>query len=190
MKLEEITFEPLTTVNWDKFVELFGNKGASDNCWCMYYRLKPSEYKAGQTNNGNKKSMHTLIRNGKPAGLMAVFGDQAIAWCALAPRRDFIKLENSRKHKAIDNQDVWSIPCLFIHKNFRKKGISALLIRGVVQYARETGIRILEAYPKAKPVGKLPDAFAWHGFLDTFEAAGFQIVDRKSANHPMVRLYL
>jgi hypothetical protein len=35
------------------------------------------------------------------------------------PREDFIKLENSRVHKRIDNNIVWSIPCFFIHKDFR-----------------------------------------------------------------------
>jgi len=31
----QLAFEPLTRSNWDKFVGLFGEKGACGNCWCM-----------------------------------------------------------------------------------------------------------------------------------------------------------
>lgn len=34
--LKSLTFEPLTQKNWNKFVELFGNKGACGNCWTFY----------------------------------------------------------------------------------------------------------------------------------------------------------
>ena len=39
---DQLTFEPLTKKNWDKFVQLFGKNGACGNCWCMYYRLVKS----------------------------------------------------------------------------------------------------------------------------------------------------
>ncbi|HUU06677.1 MAG TPA: hypothetical protein VMZ49_12465 [Patescibacteria group bacterium] len=37
--------------------------------------------------------------------------------------------------------------------------------------------------------GKLSDAFAWVGLYQSFEKAGFEIVDRTSKNRPMVRYY-
>jgi hypothetical protein len=52
-----LRFEPLTKNNWDKFVELFGVKGACGNCWCMYYRIKKADYKEGKINDGNKNAM-------------------------------------------------------------------------------------------------------------------------------------
>ena len=181
--------EPLTIGNWDKFVELFGERGACGNCWCMYYRLSNTEFREGKVDDGNKNALKEIVRGGKPTGLLGMVEGKAIAWCAFAPREDFPKLENSRVHKRIDDKQVWSIPCLFIHKEFRRSGVSERLLRGAVQYAKENGIKILEAYPAIPTQENLPDSFAWIGLWKSFERTGFEIVDRKSKNRPMVRFY-
>jgi len=188
--LNQLTFEPLTKSNWNNFVQLFGNNGACGNCWCMFYRLKKSDFHEGKVANGNKDSMRKIVWQGKPAGILGFYEGQAIAWCAFAPREDFIKLEKSRVHKRIDDEKVWSIPCLFIHKNFRMNRISAELLKGVIKYAKEKEIKIIEAYPAIPTQEKIPDSFAWIGLYKSFERAGFEIVDRISKNRPMVRYYL
>jgi len=170
-------------------VELFGSKGACGNCWCMYYRLSRTDFKEGKSEDGNKNAMKELVWENKPAGVLGLYEEQAIAWCAFAPREDFIKLERSRVHKRIDDEMVWSIPCFFIDKRFRRNGISVALLKGVIEYATAKGIRIIEAYPTIPTQEKLPDAFAWIGLYTSFERAGFEIVDRTSGNRPMVRYY-
>lgn len=187
---DQLTFEPVTKGNWDKFVALFGNRGACANCWCMFYRLKQAEFKAGKVNDINKNRMKKLIWEEKPVGVIAIHEGQAIAWCAFAPREDYLKLENSRIHKRIDDNTVWSIPCFFIDKKFRRKGISVALLQGVIEYARKNNIRIIEAYPTIPTQEVLPDAFVWIGLYKSFERAGFEIVDRTSKSRPMVRYYL
>ena len=188
--LKQLTFEPLTKKNWGQFVQLFGNKGACGNCWCMYYRLNKSEFKEGKVDDGNKNAMKELVWENKPAGILGFYDGQAIAWCAFAPREDFIKLEKSRVHKRIDDKRVWSIPCFFIDKKFRRLGVSVALLKGVINYARENEIEIIEAYPTIPTQEKLPDSFAWIGLYNSFERAGFEIADRTSKNRPMVRYYL
>jgi len=188
--LKQLSFEPLTKTNWGKFVQLFGNKGACGNCWCMYYRLKKSEFEEGKTGDGNKEAMHKLVFENEPTGILGFYEDQPIAWCAFAPREHFNKLENSRVHKRIDDKAVWSIPCFFIDKNFRQLGISVELLKGVIKYAAEKGIKIIEAYPTIPTQEKLPDSFAWIGLYKSFERAGFKIADRTSKNRPMVRYYI
>jgi len=188
--LSQLTFEPLTKANWNKFLQLFGKNGACGNCWCMYYRLKKAEFDEGKTNQGNKDAMQNIVYSQKPTGVLGFYDGQPIAWCAFAPREDFIKLENSRVHKRIDNKPVWSIPCFFIDKNFRRHGISVELLKAVVRYAKEQNIKIIEAYPTTPTKKKLPDAFAWIGLYKSFERAGFEIVDRTSKSRPMVRYYV
>ena len=187
--LSQLTFEPLTKTNWNKFVQLFGSKGACGNCWCMYYRLNKLEYQEGKTEDGNKSAMKQIVWENKPTGVLGFYDGQAIAWCAFAPREDFIKLEKSRVHKRIDDKTVWSIPCFFIDKDFRRHGVSVELLKGVIKYAKEAGIKIIEAYPTTPTQEKLADSFAWIGLYKSFERAGFEIVDRTSKNRPMVRYY-
>lgn len=188
--LQSLRIEPLTKDNWSKFILLFGEKGACGNCWCMYYRLSKAAFAEGKLDDGNRNAMKALVWSGKPAGVMAFYEDIPVAWCAFAPREDFIKLEKSRIHKRIDDQFVWSIPCTFVDKRYRHKGVSVALLEGVVKYAREQGIRIIEAYPVIPTQEKLPEAFAWIGLYKSFERAGFEIVDSKSQNRPMVRYYV
>jgi len=187
--LSELTFEPLTTNNWGKFEQLFGLKGACGNCWCMYYRLSKIDFHEGKFEDGNKLAMKELVWNKKPTGILAFYEGEAVAWCAFAPRKDYLKLSKSRVHKPIDDEPVWSIPCMFIHKDFRKYGVSVALLEGVIAYARANGIKIIEAYPTIPTTEKLPDSFVWVGLYKTFERTGFRIVDRKSVNRPMVRYY-
>jgi len=186
----QLIFEPLTKTNWNKFTGLFGEKGACGNCWCMYYRLLKSDFLEGKADDGNKRAMMEIVWKGKPAGILGLYEGQAIAWCAFAPREDFIKLEKSRVHRRIDDTMVWSIPCFFIDKNFRRHGVSVELLKGVIRYAEENGIEIIEAYPAIPTQAKLPDSFAWIGLFRSFESAGFEIVDRTSKNRPMVRYHI
>jgi GNAT superfamily N-acetyltransferase len=161
--LNQFTIEPLTKGNWNKFLQLFGVKGACGNCWCMYYRLSRADFAEGKTDDGNRKAIKELVWNNKPTGLMGIYQGQAIAWCAFAPREDFIKLGKSRVHKRIDDKPVWSIPCLFIDKKFRGIGISVEFLKGVVNYAKDKGISLIEAYPTIPTTPRIPDSFAWIG---------------------------
>ena len=185
----QLTVEPLTRKNWGHFVELFGNKGACGNCWCMYYRLSKTDFVEGKPDDGNKNAMKEIVWNNRPAGILGFYEGLPIAWCAFAPREDFMKLEKSRVHKRIDDMSVWSIPCFFIDKKFRRLGVSVALLKGVISYAGKNGIKIIEAYPTIPTQDKLPDSFAWIGLYKSFERAGFEIVDRTSKNRPMVRFY-
>lgn len=189
-KTGPLTFEPLSSKNWDKFVELFGEKGACGGCWCMYFRLQKQEFREGTKNGVNKQRIGAVVADEKPAGIMAFDGDKAIAWAAFAPRADFAKFERSRVHKPIDEAEVWSIPCLFVDRKYRKRGVSVALLNGVIDYARNSGIDVLEAYPVVPAGGKLPDTFAYYGLYSAFEKAGFRIVDQTSKNRPMVRYYV
>ena len=181
--------EPLSRKNWNAFVELFGQRGACGNCWCMSFRSTPDEFERGKFRNGNKNRMKKLAWKNAPTGILGMYGGKAIAWCAFAPREDFVKLERSRVHKRIDALPVWSIPCFFIRKEFRRKGVSVAMLKGIIAYAMKKKIPVIEAYPAIPTQGQLPDAFAWIGLYRSFERAGFQIADRTSKNRPMVRYY-
>ena len=122
--------------------------------------------------------------------IIAMFRGNAIAWCALCTTQGLLKLANSRVHKPIDDKQVWSIPCFFIDKKFRRKGVSVALLKGVIDYSRNYHIDILEAYPAIPTKEKLPDSFVWTGLYKSFERAGFKIADHKSKSRPMVRYYV
>ncbi|GCC50754.1 N-acetyltransferase [Chryseotalea sanaruensis] len=156
----------------------------------MSFRLSKADFDEGKSNDGNKDAMKQLVWDNQPIGLIGFYKDLPIAWSAFAPREKFIKLQKSRVHKPIDSKQVWSIPCTFIAKDFRRQGVSVALLKGVIGYAKENGIKIIEAYPTIPTQESIPDAFAWIGLFKSFERAGFKIVDQTSKSRPMVRYYI
>lgn len=191
MKPKEIKlgFEPLTSSNWKKFETVMGEKGGCGNCWCMYFRLP---YKTFQENkpDGNKRMMKELVKKGLPQGLIASVGKQPVGWIAIAPREDYMKLDNSRVFKRIDDNPVWSITCFFIKKEFRHQGLSQQMIRGAVAFAKKKKIKTLEAYPAIPYAEKVPHPFLWVGVLSAFIKNGFKIVRQHSKSRAMVRIEL
>lgn len=185
----DLTFEPLSRKNWALFTELFGERGACGNCWCMYFRLNKAEFTEGKQNDGNKNAMKQLVWDNMPTGLLGIYQGRAIGWLAFAPRADFPKLARSRVHKPIDDLPVWSVTCFFIDKDFRRMGVSVAMLKGLIDHAREQKIEVIEAYPTIPTQDVLPDSFVWIGLYKSFEKAGFKVVDRTSKSRPMVRYY-
>jgi predicted GNAT family acetyltransferase len=185
----QLSFQELTSSNWKQYEELMGEKGGCGNCWCMYFRLPNKTFQANKP-DGNKKLMKQLVSKGTPQGLIAFIDKQPAGWIAFAPREDYMKLENTRIFKPLDDKPVWSITCFFIKREFRHQGLSGQLIKGVVDFARKKKIKILEAYPAIPYSQNVPHSFLWVGVLSSFIKNGFNIVKQSSKSRAMVRLEL
>ena len=179
-------FYPVTKDNWKDFENLFGEKGACAGCWCMYWRMKRSEYDKIR-GAGTKKKMRQIIYQGTVPGILAYEDKKPIGWCSVAPREDFPVLENSRVLKRIDNKPVWSIVCFYIKKNYRKKGLSIDLINSAKAYVKVNKGKIIEGYPIEPKSGKTADVFAWTGLSTAFRKAGFKEIVRRSETRPIMR---
>ncbi|TMQ69139.1 MAG: GNAT family N-acetyltransferase, partial [Candidatus Eisenbacteria bacterium] len=180
---------PATSDRWADVERLFGPRGACAGCWCMYPRLSGAEFRAG-AGEGNRRRLQRLVREGPPPGLLGYLDGEAVAWCALAPREAYPRLEHSRTLARVDDRPVWSIVCFFVARPFRRRGLTVEMLGHAARYARERGARVLEGYPVDPRSGKTADAFAWWGVTAAFLAAGFREVARRSPTHPIVRLEL
>jgi GNAT superfamily N-acetyltransferase len=113
-----------------------------------------------------------------------------VAWCSVASREEFPSLERSRILKKVDENPVWSIVCFYISKQYRNKGVSIKLLKEAKKFCKSQGAKILEGYPIEPRKGKMPDVFAWTGFVSAFTEAGFVEVARRSDTRPIMRCYL
>ncbi len=189
VKLSGLEFHPLTKKHWRDFEILFGERGACGGCWCMWWRLNRSQFN-NQKGEGNKKAMKKLVSSGEMPGIIAYHDGIPIGWCALSERDSYPVLEKSRVLKRVDDEKVWSIVCFFIHKKYRRQGITVELIKAALKYARTQSAKIVEAYPNDPKSGASPDVFVYTGLKSAFEKAGFAEIARRSATSPIMRYYL
>ena len=89
-----LTVKPLTLEWWPALEGLFGRAGASNGCWCMYWRIGP-RYR-DRPRADNRDDLRQLAASDRPPGLLAFDGDLAVGWCELAPRADLAWLGHSR----------------------------------------------------------------------------------------------
>ncbi|UCD65029.1 MAG: GNAT family N-acetyltransferase [Candidatus Zixiibacteriota bacterium] len=182
------TFRPLTPARWRDFVKLFGERGACGGCWCMHWRLRHADFERNK-GAGNKRAMKKLVDSRTVPGLIAYHAKEPVGWCSVGPRNDFVRLETSRIFKPVDDQPVWCINCLFIAREYRRKGVSQKLIEAAVKYAARQGASIIEGYPFEPKSGSMPDPFVWTGLVSTYRRAGFVEVARRSPTRPIMRYY-
>jgi GNAT superfamily N-acetyltransferase len=179
---------PLTNRTWADLEELFELPGGSivRGCWCIYYR-KVGPVSIGKTRGPvNKEELHRLVRSGVVPGLVGYANGSPVGWISLGPRGDYRKLERSRVMKAVDETPVWSIVCTYVAKAHRGNGYQHKLLAGAIDYARDQGVRMLEAYPVDK-LERSHDDFMFFGSRSLYERAGFREVVRRSPTRIVMR---
>jgi GNAT superfamily N-acetyltransferase len=193
----ELRIEPLISRTWPALEALFREGGDPRWCWCAYWRVRGLDW-TKSTPDGNRavleRAMTTTESEGRPApGLVALDGDRAVGWVAVAPRTDYDRLTHARVLAPVDDQPVWSITCFVVSRRSRGRGVARALLDAAVAYARAHGGTIVEGYPADVHGGRVSAASAYLGTLPMFEAAGFEVVARRRANRtspvrPIVRL--
>ena len=188
LSASDLEFYPLTPDRWSDLEKLLGPRGAIGGCWCMWWRIKRTEFEH-QQGEGNRQAMYDIVESGKVPGILAYAGGEPVAWCSVAPREDYPVLGRSPNLKPVDDQQVWSVVCFFLSKPYRHKGLSIIILEAALEYAHSNGARIVEGYPIAPKKDHTPDIYAFTGMVSTFRRAGFVEAIRRSETRPIMRYY-
>ena len=138
-------------------------------------------------NEGNRRAFRKIVSQGSPPGILAYAGDKAVGWCSVAPRESYPSLMRSRVLKPADDQPAWSVTCLFVARDWRGRGMSEALVRASVDYVRERGGRLVEAYPTDPRGKRLAAVSSYMGTPAIFRAAGFREFARPSPARVIMR---
>jgi predicted GNAT family acetyltransferase len=132
-----------------------------------------------------KKRFRTMIDHGTVRGLIAYDGTEPIGWCTFGKRTDFPKLNRARTLQCEDGDKVSCVPCFYVQSKYRKKGVSAELLKAAVQTLAKEGETVIEGYPvkPSKPGNKnIPGAFAFTGTIPIFEKQGFVLAGGRATS--------
>jgi len=173
-----LAIRPVSPELWPALDDLFGKSGASNGCWCMYWRIGGA-YR--EQKEKNRDALRSVVRQGPPPGLLAFDGDVAVGWCQVTPRRALPYLDGFTRFGPLDARPVWSVSCFFVRRGHRRQGVGSALLAAAIRFARDAGAPAIEAYPSTKDPG-------WYtGLASTFEKAGFRKVGGRAANRPVMR---
>lgn len=166
---------PAAPEHWQDIEELF----AHTPCWCQYYRVSSSEYsrrpneQLHEAIDRHRNALRVQLEGRVSPGVIAYMDDKICGWCGVGVRPGMERLVRSRTIPKVDELPVLSIVCFLVRTGYRRRGVAKALLRGVIDYAKSSGIPAIEAYP-VDPAGKRIDtAFAYVGTTSMFEEAGF-----------------
>ena len=136
----------------------------------------------------NRDRFADRASRGRPPGLLGYVGDRPVGWVQVGPRDEFPTLARSRLLKPVDDVEAWSINCFVVRSGHRKRGVGAGLLAAAIEYARDEGAAVIEAYPVDGERASVVDYFT--GVIGMFEPHGFVEIVRRNDTRPIVRLTL
>jgi GNAT superfamily N-acetyltransferase len=183
-----ITTEEVGPELWPEVERLFGVRGACGGCWCQAWRVAKGESWKALQGAPAKARLKKGLATGAMRGVLALVEGRAVGWCTFGPRPTFPRLERARTLRCDDAERVVSIPCFFVARGGRGRGVATALLARVLRILKSEGAEIAEAYPsKPGPDGRYIDTFAWTGTRSLFAKAGFTVAGNPEGGRQRVR---
>jgi GNAT superfamily N-acetyltransferase len=171
---------PATPDRWVDVVTVLGRNGDL-GCWCQAPRGVAVGY--GKVEPGVRRAaLREQLEDDPPAGMLAYVDGEVAGWCGFGVRPKLPRLERSRTIPKVDDKPVWSILCFNVRVGYRRRGVAAALLDGVIDYARRSGAPGVEAYPIDPEGGRVNTSFGYVGVTPMFEEAGFERIVETSAH--------
>jgi len=153
----------------------FGHEPHWNHCYCRYHHSSlPWEEWKGRSGKENQEEAREAIKAGRMKGYLVFDGDKCIGWCNANDAGEFARLREEAGKKIDPGQKVGCIICYTIHPDYRRQGISKLLLQKAVE-----GFRV-EDYDAvlALPVNFDNPVMRYRGTASMYRGAGFEEIEK------------
>ena len=181
----EVHFRAVTANTLADLDRFSSEHGKFRYCSCMRWRMTSTEFRRSDK-QGRIEALNGRVDDGYPIGVLAYVDGTPVGWCSIAPREEFRGLERYRKLARLDDAAVWAVTCFFIDRRYRRKGLTAELLKAAVRYAHDNGAPVVEGYP----VDSTAASYTYMGSPETFIRAGFSDVTPSGRERRMFRIIL
>ena len=172
---------------WDAFVNLAEkHNGVWGGCWCTWFH--PACAEKGESSEANRAYKERLVREGK-AHAALVFDGDAVAWCQYGSPDELPSIYHLKEYNAgrTEKAPDYRLTCFFVDRNYRRKGVAAVALRGALDLIAKAGGGVVEAYPQDTMGKRTSGSFLDNGTRSLFEQAGFSYERSKGKNHCVMR---
>ena len=186
-----IITKEITPALWPQLEQLFGSNGACGGCWCQAWRIEKGEQWQDVKGIKAKTRLRKGVRNGTTYGILAFDKKIPAGWCTFGPRDSFPRINRAPTLKCDDSSRVWSLPCFFVPRAYRGKGIATAMLSHALKVMTKQGVEVAEGYPtKPDKNGLYIAAFSWTGTRSMFANAGFTVAGNPDGSKQRVRKFL
>ncbi|TMC25482.1 MAG: GNAT family N-acetyltransferase [Chloroflexi bacterium] len=158
----------ITASCWDIFPRRLNADGAARRKYWTSKRVRAAE--------GNRRDAVALVRSGRPFGLIAYDAKEPVGFISAGPRAAYPRVDTSKVTPRIDDVPVWVVPCLYVRRSHRDRGVTTALLRAAVDYAAKRGAPAVEGYPRSDDAPRVASESAWFGTEAQFRRAGYRKV--------------
>jgi GNAT superfamily N-acetyltransferase len=189
-----ITTEVATAARWDDVQHALTGGGDGASCQCIWPVLSNKDW--NQTSTAQRTQMfRDEIDEGPPPGIIAYIDGEAAGWIRIGPRTRQARIPRTRMIAAattepFDDESVWAVTCFVVRREHRGTGLNGALLRAAVDFARDSGARVIEGYPVDTAGEKKRTNDLFHGTLGTFTAAGFTVATDLKPGRALVTMDL
>jgi len=185
---------PATADRFDDAEHALTGGGDGPSCQCQWWTLRNEPFRT-TTKEEKIEMLRAELATEPSLGLIAYVDGTPAGWVRVGPRVRQARIAATRMITAnspepLDDPSVWAVTCFVVRKEHRGSGLMARLLDAAVSHARDGGARAVEAYPFDPTVKKRPANELYHGVLQVFTDAGFDIVAQPRPDRALVSLTL
>ncbi len=128
--MTDYVVKPLDATTWDAFARLVErHNGVFGGCWCTWFHTFHAEKTF--TAEGNRALKERLVEEGRAHAALVFDGDEAVAWCQYGSPEELPNIHHRKEYEAaLDRPPDYRITCIFVDKKYRRKGVTAVALRG------------------------------------------------------------
>jgi len=172
------------TEDYANFFDLTPHSEMPDNddckCYCVWWcsaehDVDNIDYLLSKTQRRDYAIQN--IKDNNIQGYLAYYNDNVVGWCNTNTKANCLKcycwqrfMSAVPTEEFISGIKVKSTFCFLVAPDFRRKGITKLLLERVCQDAAKDGFDFIEAYPKKQFIN---EAEEFMGVTGLFEKSGF-----------------
>ncbi|HEY7042513.1 MAG TPA: GNAT family N-acetyltransferase [Nocardioidaceae bacterium] len=184
--MSDYPVKALDSDTWGAFERLAErHNGVFGGCWCTWFQTLPADKTF--TADGNHALKRRLVDEGRAHAALVFDGDEAVAWCEYGSPDELPNIYHRKQYEAeLDRLPDYRITCMFVDKKYRRKGLTAVALRGALDLISQAGGGVVEGYPHDTEGKKV--AVLYNGTRSLFERAGFTYVRPKGMKNCVMRI--
>jgi GNAT superfamily N-acetyltransferase len=110
-----------------------------------------------------------LVREGKAHAAVVFDSDVAVAWCEYGSPEELPNIYHRKEYNAgLDKAPDYRLTCFFVDRNYRRKGVAAVALRGALDLIAKAGGGVVEAYPQDTLGKRTSGSFLYNGTRSLF----------------------